>query len=110
MTGFYPGSYEPSSTQSAIDRLTHQLQATPQTPALNLPPAVNPMMRINPMYTHQAPQNSLSPMQMYQAYRQTGQIPAETSSFRPMGSTNGSPGAFSMTQFSPSGTPAAGSK
>lgn len=44
---------------------------------------LNPMQYINPYYTHQQTQNDLSPMQMYQQYKQTGTIPQYQSQFMP---------------------------
>ena len=65
-------------TYGLTSQLAQQLQAAQagQYGTPTLPPARNPMELINPMYTQQAPQNSLAPMGMYQAYKQTGQMPA----------------------------------
>ena len=80
----YAGSYPDDAGQTQSDggglfsQLARQIQAqqASQYPAIALPPAANPMAGINPMYTRQTPQNSLAPMGMYQAYKQTGQMPA----------------------------------
>src|SRR5512139_579876 len=86
MTGFYPGSYSPA----VIDQLSQRLQVQPTAPApLPLAPSVNPNLQVNPYYMHAQPTNSLAPMQMYQNYKQTGQMPADTNSFQPMVSRGG---------------------
>lgn len=73
------GLYKPPTLADRLKDYTPQSVPLPPAPA----PAQNPMTAINPYYTRQQPSNSFDPMALYQNYKQTGQIPAQQSSFRP---------------------------
>lgn len=69
---------------SALDQVSQLLQPTAQPVSYAPTPAVNPNTLVNPYYMRAQPMDSLAPMSMYQNYKATGQMPAETSSFQPM--------------------------
>lgn len=73
---------DPSYT-GGLAGLTQQVQNAANLQQQLAPaPAVNPNSLINPYYMQAQPMDSLAPMSMYQNYKATGQMPAETNSFQ----------------------------
>lgn len=64
---------------SGTDRFGSSAQGT----ALQMPVMGNAMQYINPFYTQAQPDNSLSPLAMFQQFQRTGIMPQEQSSFAP---------------------------
>lgn len=55
-------------------------QPAPQPVAI--PPLVNPLPYINPIYTQQQPMDAFAPMKAYQDYLTTGQTPGAPAPFQ----------------------------
>lgn len=71
---------QPTSLADRLNGFNSQQPAQQQT---FLYPASRAMDQINPMYTQQQPMDALATMLMYRNYMQTGQAPAQQSSFQP---------------------------
>lgn len=72
-------SFFPSGS---LARALQQTQSVPAQTSYSPSPAVNPNSLINPYYMRAQPMDSLAPMSMYQNYKATGQMPAQTNSFQ----------------------------
>lgn len=78
-----------TNTETPEQRLMKYIDSTAANSAAKsqTAPAVpiygNSMSRINPYYTQQQPMDALSPLAMYQQYKQTGVMPQQQSSFTP---------------------------
>lgn len=74
------GFIQPTSLADRLKGLNLQQPAQQQSFSY---PTSRAMDQINPMYTKQQPMDALAPMLMYRNYMQTGQAPAQQSSFQP---------------------------
>lgn len=72
----------PNAFQDALSRTGVAQQPTTQPTSYQPSPAVNPNSLINPYYMQAQPMDYLAPMSMYQNYKATGQMPAQTNSFQ----------------------------